>query len=775
MARQNINIGSSANDGTGDPLRTAFDKINDNFIELYGSDNDINTLDANLNTNNFAITTGVTNGDITLTPNGTGSIKLGAMKFVGTTMSSDDSTQITIAENIETTGTINVAGAATLATSVTLATGATVTGIADEDNMSSNSATQLATQQSIKAYVDSQVTAQDLDFACDDSTTLSIDLDSESLQFSGGTGITTAGTENTVTIAIDGTVATLTGSQTLTNKVLTSPTINGATMTGNVSVDNITLNDNIISSSSDADLILDPSGTGDIKLTATSTDVTGNASVSGTLTTADITTTGNHTLTGNSTVDGDLTVKGSVNADTFISNSNGDITIDPAGTGAIVLTGPITHTGTQTTTGQLNVDNLRLDANTLSATSGGITLSPATGQNVAVSGTNVKLTAAEANFTLMEATTLRADTIQNDTSNGDISISTQGTGNINVNSLKINNLADPTAAQDAATKAYVDARDIGDLSVTGSTISAPSDADLTLTTSGAGSVSVDGIQIKGTELSSTDSSQVTIKENLHVTGNITGTIDADNSTISNLEVDNFKASAIVTEAEGIGSNDNDTTIPTSAAVKDYVDARDIGDLSVTGSTISAPSNAALALTTSGSGTIELQKDTNVTGTLSVTGDIAKTGDLIVDVSGDIVLDADGGDIFLRDGAAGNYGGFIRAGSNDLTIASGSTQALIMTGANVAAQGNLSAAGNISNSQITIEGNRIKTTASNADLQLETAGTGLIDIETPTQMTVGAVGAATHLPLDSANEIRPVGYLRIKISGTEYVIPYFNAS
>ena len=782
MARQNINIGSSANDGTGDPLRTAFDKINDNFVELYGGDNDINTLDANLNTNNFAITTGVTNGDVTITPNGTGSIKLGAVKFVGTTMSSDDSTQITIAENIQTTGTLNVAGATTLGstlsvgTSLALATGATVTGIADEDDMTSNSATQLATQQSIKAYVDAQNTAQDLDFACDDSTTLSIDLDSESLQFSGGTGITTAGTLNTVTIAIDGTVATLTGSQTLTNKVLTSPTINGATMTGNVTVDNITLNDNIISSSSNADLILDPSGTGDIKLTATSTDVTGNASVSGTLTTADITTTGNHTLTGNSTVDGTLTVKGSVNADTFISNSNGDITIDPAGTGAIVLTGPITHTGTQTTTGQLNVDNLRLDGNTISATTGGITLTPATGQNVSAGGI---LTAAEANFTLMEATTVRADTIQNDTSNGDISISTQGTGNINVNSLKINNLADPTAAQDAATKAYVDARDIGDLSVTGSTISAPSNADLTLTTSGTGSVSVEGIQIKGTEISSSDSTQVTIKENLHVTGNITGTItgsiDADNSTISNLEVDNFKASAIVTEAEGIGSNDNDTTIPTSAAVKDYVDARDIGDLSVTGSTISAPSNAALTLTTSGSGTIELQTDTNLTGTLSVTGNIAKTGDLIVDVSGDIVLDADGGDVFLRDGAAGNYGAFIRTGSNDLTIQSGASQAVIFTGANAAFQGTLSASGTISNSQISMEGNRIKTTASNADLQLETAGTGLIDLETPTQMTVGAVGAATHLPLDSANEIRPVGYLRIKISGTEYVIPYFNAS
>ena len=34
MARQVINIGSSANDGTGDPLRTAFDKINDNFTVL---------------------------------------------------------------------------------------------------------------------------------------------------------------------------------------------------------------------------------------------------------------------------------------------------------------------------------------------------------------------------------------------------------------------------------------------------------------------------------------------------------------------------------------------------------------------------------------------------------------------------------------------------------------------------------------------------------------------------------------------------------------------
>lgn len=35
MAKQTINIGASANDGTGDPLRNAFDKANDNFNEIY--------------------------------------------------------------------------------------------------------------------------------------------------------------------------------------------------------------------------------------------------------------------------------------------------------------------------------------------------------------------------------------------------------------------------------------------------------------------------------------------------------------------------------------------------------------------------------------------------------------------------------------------------------------------------------------------------------------------------------------------------------------------
>jgi len=44
-------------------------------------------------------------------------------------------------------------------------------------------------------------------------------------------------------------------------------------------------------------------------------------------------------------------------------------------------------------------------------------------------------------------------------------------------------------------------------------------------------------------------------------------------TASDLDTTNFAASALVVESEGIGSNDNDTTIPTSAAIKDYVDTQ----------------------------------------------------------------------------------------------------------------------------------------------------------------------------------------------------------
>ena len=97
--------------------------------------------------------------------------------------------------------------------------------------MASNSATKLATQQSIKAYIDSTVTQEDLDIAADSGSNIGIDLDGQTLTLAGGTGIGSVASGTTITFNIDSTVATLTGTQTLENKTLTSPTINSPTIT----------------------------------------------------------------------------------------------------------------------------------------------------------------------------------------------------------------------------------------------------------------------------------------------------------------------------------------------------------------------------------------------------------------------------------------------------------------------------------------------------------------------------------------------------------------
>jgi hypothetical protein len=92
-------------------------------------------------------------------------------------------------------------------------------GVLDTDLSSvAGTDTTLASAKAIKTYVDSQVTASDLDFQGDSGGALSIDLDSETLDIAGGTGIDTSGSGNTLTVAIDSTVATLAGTQTFTNK-----------------------------------------------------------------------------------------------------------------------------------------------------------------------------------------------------------------------------------------------------------------------------------------------------------------------------------------------------------------------------------------------------------------------------------------------------------------------------------------------------------------------------------------------------------------------------
>ena len=461
MAKQTIGIGSAANDGTGDPLRTAFTKINANFSELYGTSAEANDIledtspqlggnldingwnitsarsnenirvipngtgtveleantnvtgnltatgnifaNGNINLGNSAgdqtkvvgvfeadniqidgttITTNTTNGSVTITgngsggvnidnltfndntissasnadinlnPGGTGNIIAGAVTISGTTLSAADSSQITVAEALQ------VNGAATLGTSLALATGATVTGILDEDAMGTNSATQLATQQSIKAYADLKA-------------------------------VQTGSTNNTVT--------TVTGANAFQGEA--NLTFDGSTLA--------------------------VTGAGTFSTTL---------GVTGVLTTAAINTTGAHTVTGQSDIDyvrikDNKITTNATNAVLEIS-ANGSGTIDMQNAMTTVAQ---TVTGTMSVTGQFNADNFRIDGNVLSATSGAITLTPAAGQNVVVSGTNVKLTAAEIHGTVGEFTTLRADKLEVDTSNGDMAINTQGTGTLDFN------------------------------------------------------------------------------------------------------------------------------------------------------------------------------------------------------------------------------------------------------------------------------------------------------------------------------------------------------
>ena len=483
MAQQSINIGSAANDGTGDPLRTAFDKINDNFSELYGSSAEANDLleDAtpqlggDLDVNGRRITSARSNEDIVLLPNGTGGVIASAVRIAGTTLSSDDSSTININEGLIVDGTATVSGATTLSSTLAVTGVATFTAtpVFSADATFSDDASFASDGAIVSFGADSEVTLThvhndglllntdmqlqfrdsainirsdadgDLDINADDE----IELNSTLIDINGnveisGTATTTGVHTFTATpvFSADATfsddIALLSDSAVITfgadsDTSLTHTDGTGLTLN---STNKLCFNDASQFIQGISATVLGLGATDEIDLTATAIDINGTVDISGATTVAAITASGTATLNGAVNIAGAVGI-GDLNilADgTITTDTNGDVVVDPAGTGAIVLNGPITHTGTQTTTGQLNVDNLRLDGNVLSATSGAITLTPANNANVTVSGTNVTFTAAQANFTLCEATTLRANTLQNDTSDGDLAISTQGTGAVTV-------------------------------------------------------------------------------------------------------------------------------------------------------------------------------------------------------------------------------------------------------------------------------------------------------------------------------------------------------
>ena len=118
-----------------------------------------------------------------------------------------------------------------------IGTATTITDVDIDLTTVSASDDTLASAKAIKTYVDAQVGGADLDFEGDTGGNQSIDLDTQELTLTGGTGIDTVGSAQTMTFAIDtAVVVDKDTAQTLTNKTLTTPIISSISNTGTVTL-----------------------------------------------------------------------------------------------------------------------------------------------------------------------------------------------------------------------------------------------------------------------------------------------------------------------------------------------------------------------------------------------------------------------------------------------------------------------------------------------------------------------------------------------------------
>ena len=436
----------------------------------------------------------------------------------------------------------------------------TITAFVDEDNMSSNSATLVPTQQSVKAYVDAQLTASDLDFQGDSGGALSIDLDSETLDIAGGTGIDTSGSGNTLTVAIDSTVATLAGSQALTNKTLTSPVINtGVSGTAILDEDDFAsdsatklatqqsikayiatqvaasdtlaeLSDTNISTPSSGQILIydgsdsfdNKSLSGDVTISSTGATTIGSGAVETAMLNANVIsgqtaltsgfdTANDHLLIhdadaglkkislanvtsatgGISDVVSDTTPQLGgdldVNGNAIVSASNGNISITPNGSGKVILDG-LSHPTSDGSAGQfLKTDgggNLAF-ATVNTDLSGDST--PQLGGNLDVNGNSiVSVSNGNISITPNGSGKVILDGLSHPTSDGSNGqvLTTDGAGNLSFTSKTVDttNLVDDTTPQLG-----------GDLDINGNAIVSTSNGNIAITPNGSGKVILDGL------------------------------------------------------------------------------------------------------------------------------------------------------------------------------------------------------------------------------------------------------------------------------------------
>ena len=281
-------------------------------------------------------------------------------------------------------------------------------GIASNDND-----TTLPTSAAVKDYVDTNVTAQDLDFQGDGGTG-AVDLDSQSLDIAGGTNITTAASSQTLTVNLDSTISGLTS---VTSTGFTGNLIGNVTGNTSGSSGSCTGNSATATSLETARTIAGTSfnGTGNIDIEAaglkSTSETSGTkflredgdgtcswqavagsgtvSSVGGTGTVNGLTLTGTVTSTGNLTLGGTLSVN-------LASDVTGTLPVANGGTGLTSISTLLNSNTTASDVGLGSVENTALStwAGTSNITTLG-TIATGTWNGTAIDGAYVDIEATE--------------------------------------------------------------------------------------------------------------------------------------------------------------------------------------------------------------------------------------------------------------------------------------------------------------------------------------------------------------------------------------------
>ena len=262
----------------------------------------------------------------------------------------------------------------------------------------------------------------------------------------------------------------------------------------------------------------------------------------------------------------------------------------------------------------------------------------------------------------------------------------------------------------------------GDISITN--LVAPTNSDLTLTTSGTGNIVLDAITFRGTTISSADSSIININEGVVVDGTLNTSGQATLSGLAYPTSDGTVGQFLKTDGSG------------TLAFADL----SLGDLTIIGSTISVPSNADLTLDPAGTGAIKLNANTDITGNLTVTGTL-DLGDSNFTNVGSLQLDSIAGD--------GDTNTSITfSGSDVITVATGGStaatfnadQTTTFSGAVSGTSANFD--GGVTIDNITIDGQEIDVSSGNltidvaGDINLNADGGDILIIDGAT--TVGTI-------------------------------------